>query len=82
MRLTSKCQVTIPQDIRQLAGLVPGSEVEFQFRNGQVLLEKVASDGAQRRKRILVALNDVAGSATANREMRTDDILRMTRGED
>ena len=82
MRLTSKCQVTIPQDIRQLAGLVPGSEVEFQFKNGQVLLEKVASDGAQRRKRILATLGDVAGSATANREMRTDDILRMTRGED
>lgn len=82
MRLTSKCQVTIPQDIRQLAGLVPGSEVEFQFKNGQVLLEKVAPDCAQRRKRILATLGEVAGSATANRKMRTDDILRMTRGED
>jgi AbrB family looped-hinge helix DNA binding protein len=82
MRLTSKCQVTIPQGIRELAGLVPGSEVEFQFKNGQVLLEKVASDENQRRERVLATLREVAGSATANRELRTDDVLRMTRGED
>jgi antitoxin PrlF len=82
MRLTSKCQVTIPQGIRELAGLVPGSEVEFQFKNGQVLLEKVASDESQRRERVLATLREVAGSATANRELRTDDVLRMTRGED
>jgi len=82
MRLTSKCQVTIPQGIRELAGLGPGSEVEFQFRNGQVWLEKVATDASQRRERILAALGEVAGSATANREMCTDAILGMTRGED
>lgn len=82
MRLTSKCQVTIPQRIREQAGLVPGSEVEFQFRNGQVLLEKVALDEPQRRQRIMATLSEVAGSATANRELRTADILRLTRGED
>jgi antitoxin PrlF len=81
MRLTSKCQVTIPQGIRELAGLAPGSEVEFQFRNGQVWLEKVVSDANQRRERILAVLGEVAGSATANKALRTDDILHMTRGE-
>lgn len=82
MRLTSKGQVTIPQGIRELAGLAPGCEVEFQFRNGRVWLEKVASDASQRRDRILAALGEVTGSATANKALRTDDILRMTRGED
>lgn len=82
MRLTSKCQVTIPQKIREQAGLVPGSEVEFHFRNGQVLLEKIALDATQRRQRIIATLGEVAGSATANRELRTADILRLTRGED
>ena len=37
---------------------------------------------ANRRQRILATLNEVAGSATANQDLRTDDILRMTRGED
>lgn len=82
MRLTSKCQVTIPQGIRELAGLVPGCEVEFQFNNGRVWIEKVESDTDNRRQRILAALHEVAGSATANQDWRTDDILHLTRGED
>ena len=82
MRLTSKGQVTIPQGIREQAGLAPGSEVEFQFNNGRVWLEKVESDQIHLRQRILATINEVAGSTTANRNLRTDDILRMTRDED
>ena len=82
MRLTSKCQVTIPQGIRKQAGLVPGSEVEFQFSDGRVWLEIVKADESQRRQRILAMIKELAGSATANRDLRTDDILRMTRVEE
>lgn len=82
MRLTSKCQVTIPQGIRELAGLTPGCEVEFQFNNGRVWIEKVETGADHRRQRILATLNEVTGSATANQDLRTDDLLRMTRGED
>lgn len=82
MRLTSKGQVTIPQDIRQLAGLTPGSEVEFQFRNGQVVLEKVEVDASAKRQRIEAAIQAVVGSAAARPALRTDDIMRLTRGED
>lgn len=31
MRMTSKGQVTIPAEIRHLAGLLPNSEVDFPF---------------------------------------------------
>lgn len=82
MRLTSKCQVTIPQGIRELAGLTPGSEIEFQFNNGRIWIEKVETGEAGRRRRIQSALDEVTGSATANHNLRTDDILSMTRGED
>lgn len=82
MRLTSKGQVTIPQGIREQAGLRPGSEVEFEFYNGRVWLEKVEADQTLCRQRILAMIKEVAGSASANRNLRTDDILRMTRGED
>ena len=81
MRLTSKGQVTIPQNIRELAGLAPGSEVEFGFRQGRVWIEKVESDQAKRRGRIFAALAEVAGSAT-NAKLRTDEILRMMRDEE
>jgi AbrB family looped-hinge helix DNA binding protein len=81
MRLTSKGQVTIPRDIRELAGMAPGSEVEFQFRQGRVWIEKVEADQATRHRKILAALGEIAGSAT-NTKLRTDDILRLTRGEE
>jgi len=81
MRLTSKGQVTIPQGIRQLAGLVPGSEVEFQFINGQVVLEKIEVDATAQRRRVQAAIEAVAGSASARPALRTNDIMRMTRGK-
>lgn len=31
MRITSKGQVTIPAEIRERAGLLPHTEVEFEF---------------------------------------------------
>ena len=40
MRITSKGQVTIPQDIRRQCGLLPHTEVVFRVEEGRVLLEK------------------------------------------
>ena len=36
MRVTSKGQVTIPAEIRERAGLLPETEVEFRF-DGEVV---------------------------------------------
>ena len=40
MRITSKGQVTIPQKVREEAGLMPGTEVEFAIEKGRVVLRK------------------------------------------
>jgi antitoxin PrlF len=40
MRITSKGQVTIPQAIRERAGLTPGTDVEFALEKGIVRLVK------------------------------------------
>ncbi len=42
--VTSKGQVTLPKKVRDALGLVPGSEVEFELREGQVLLHKRVSE--------------------------------------
>ena len=42
-RVTSKGQVTLPKRIRDELGLVPGSEVEFEVKEGLVLLRKKVS---------------------------------------
>lgn len=76
MRITSKGQVTIPRDIRDALGIVPSSEVEFVREGGRVWLRKRAP--GQARAHTLVSR--LRGRATSG--MSTEDILRLTRGED
>ncbi|MEY2513304.1 MAG: hypothetical protein QOJ89_662, partial [bacterium] len=44
MRVTSKGQVTIPQEVRRQLGITAGSEVDFELDNGGARLVRV-SDG-------------------------------------
>lgn len=76
MRITTKGQVTIPIDIRERAGLLPHTEVEFRY-DGQVvqLVPTAGSRAPSRGRRIaerLVGRGDVA--------VTTDEIMALTRG--
>ena len=79
MRITSKGQVTIPQAIREQAGLHPHSEVEFELRaNGEVIIRPVlaATPGLR------AAFTRVRGSANARqfKDMDTDAFMAFLRG--
>ena len=77
MRITSKGQVTIPIEIRERAGLLPGSEVEFVLDGETVRLVRIPPRrGESRGARIVRRLR---GSATVS--MSTDEIMALTRGE-
>ena len=52
MRITSKGQVTIPQAIREKAGLLPNTEVEFEMKGGRVLLRPAAKPAARAQQAI------------------------------
>ena len=77
MRITSKGQVTIPQEIREQYGLLPHTEVRFVVENGRVLIEKEpeepsrGSEGVQRLRR-----------ARPRTRLSTDALLALTRGEE
>lgn len=73
MRITSKGQVTIPIEIRERAGLLPDTEVEFRMQGGKVVLEK-AGKAPGRGTRLIQALR---GKATNG--MSTDEIMALTR---
>ena len=76
MRITSKGQVTIPADIREKAGLLPNTEVEFEFDGESVrILPAVAKSG---RGRLHAAIERMRGSATVR--LTTDEIMSLTRG--
>jgi AbrB family looped-hinge helix DNA binding protein len=76
MRLTSKGQVTIPLEIRERLGLLPGTEVEFSVVGDSARIRKSAR---QHRGRALV--QHVRGTATARRGLTTNQIMALTRGE-
>lgn len=40
MRITSKGQITIPIEVRQKAGLLPDSEVEFIVKGNTIIIKK------------------------------------------
>lgn len=81
MRITSKGQVTIPQDIREAAGLLPNTEVEFLYDGDIVTLVRSVVDRSRRPTRgdmVIGALH----RGRPNFSMSTDEIMALTRGDD
>jgi AbrB family looped-hinge helix DNA binding protein len=76
MRLTTKGQVTIPQDIREKLGLLPFVEVEFDIVGDSVRIRKKAG-GTNTRGRMLIE----AMRRAPRPRMTTDEIMALTRGE-
>ena len=76
MRITSKGQVTIPQDIRERYGLLPHTEVELVVEGETVILCKASGENHRMRS----WPDQVRGSADI--KMTTADIMALTRGED
>ncbi len=74
MKITSKGQVTIPIAIRQQAGLLPSTEVEFSIRGDVVILRKAA----KRSRRGAQVVQGMRGTATVR--LTTDQIMTLTRG--
>lgn len=73
--VTSKGQVTIPKPVRDLLGIVPGSEVEFCRReDGSVVLMRADARPARSR---FFGLRGHAGKGLS-----TDEIMALTRGDE
>jgi AbrB family looped-hinge helix DNA binding protein len=81
-KVTSKGQVTIPQDIREQAGMPANSEVAFELRSlksggSEVVIRPVVKPVSSLR----AALQKVRGSANAAefKGMSTDEFMRFLR---
>jgi AbrB family looped-hinge helix DNA binding protein len=77
MRITSKGQVTIPLAIRKKAGLLPNTEVEFEFDGKAVRIWQARPRTGRGSGAQLVAHMRGRGDGT----MTTDEIMALTRGE-
>jgi len=74
MRVTTKGQVTIPQNIREKLGITPATEVDFIEEKGRVFLVKRKGKKAATRK-----FAKLRGIATV--KMTTDEIMALTRAD-
>ena len=75
MRITSKGQVTIPIEIREKAGLLPGTEVAFVLEGKVARIVRAVPRGGQTRGGRIVGR--LRGSAATR--LSTDQILALTR---
>jgi AbrB family looped-hinge helix DNA binding protein len=75
VRITSKGQVTIPAEIRERAGLLPHTEVEFEFDGKAVRIFRAKAQDANSRGARLVAHLRGRGDVA----MSTDEIMALTR---
>lgn len=75
MRITSKGQVTIPAGLRERAGLLPNTEVEFEFDGEAVRIVRAGQDRQAGRGARLIAHLRNRGDVP----MSTDQIIERTR---
>jgi AbrB family looped-hinge helix DNA binding protein len=75
MRITSKGQVTIPAEIREQAGLLPHTEVDFEFDGKAVRLVRARTQKDRSRGSRLIAHLRGRGDVA----MSTDAIMALTR---
>ncbi|MBC7310898.1 MAG: AbrB/MazE/SpoVT family DNA-binding domain-containing protein [Rhizobium sp.] len=81
MRVTSKGQVTIPRDLRELVGIEPNSEVVFTVENGKLTLapkDNRHSDADRTRLAALMQALD-ALEGTGDQSIDADALMAMTR---
>ncbi|MDM7979529.1 MAG: AbrB/MazE/SpoVT family DNA-binding domain-containing protein [Rhizobium sp.] len=81
MRVTSKGQVTIPRDLRELIGIEPNSEVVFTVEDGRLMLTPKNGAEAQQEKMRLAGLMEALArlEGTGDPEINADTLMQMTR---
>jgi antitoxin PrlF len=71
MKVTTKGQVTIPRNVREILGIVPETDVEFHEENGKFYIVKKS------KTKSTTKFNKLRGIATA--KLSTDEIMSLTR---
>jgi AbrB family looped-hinge helix DNA binding protein len=78
MRVTTKGQVTIPQEIREKLGLLPNTEVTFDIVDGEARLRKAKRGGKLSRGDGVIS--HLRGVRPSNK-LSTDEIMALMRGK-
>jgi len=81
MRVSEKGQLTIPKNLRELAGIRPNSDVHIYLEGGRLVIESadksVTEANRARLERFLAALKRLEG--TGDPSTSAEDVMRATR---
>lgn len=77
MRITTKGQVTIPQEIREALGLLPNTEVMFDVVDGEARIRKARRGRLRRGDGVIGRLRSVPPS----NKLTTDEIMALMRNK-
>jgi antitoxin PrlF len=72
-KVTSKGQVTIPKKVREKLGVLPGDEVDFEEKDGVMLIKKAVTKSP---------FDKWVGRLKSLKGQRSDDLVRDARGHD
>ena len=79
-KVTVKGQVTLPKSVREAAGIRPGDRVNVRVRpEGGVIIE---AEAAMKSEQTYNSRLEDMSRRRPIRALSTEDIMRMTRGED
>ena len=78
MRITSKGQVTIPQEVRARTGFMPGTDIEFEIEAGGAVRLVKAKAGARKKTRGAELVARLRGRGDF--AMTTDEVVALMRG--
>lgn len=83
MRVNRKGQITIPKSVRELAGLLAHTEVEFEYSDGGLILRRAGAADPNGAARIRAANESARGSANEPmfKNWGTDRIMAFLRPE-
>jgi AbrB family looped-hinge helix DNA binding protein len=81
MRVSEKGQVTIPKNLREIAGIRPNGEVTITLEGGRLVIEAMERTetvaNRARLERFLASLLKLEG--TGDQTVNADDVMRATR---
>jgi AbrB family looped-hinge helix DNA binding protein len=84
MLVTDKGQVAIPKPIRDAAGVLPGTEVQFSLEGSRIVITPVSSPIKDDRREALrrAAAHVRATMSPRFRRMSADEIIEFLRGDE
>jgi AbrB family looped-hinge helix DNA binding protein len=84
MRVSEKGQVTIPKNLRELAGIKPNSEIRMVLEGNRVIIEGIDPESetarVRRIEKFLADLKKLEG--TGDPAISAEDVMRATRDRD